>query len=373
MVLSDGGQYLCNFTSLDVIAHELTHGITQCTAGLNYEGESGALNESMSDVFASMVKQYHLEQDAVDGDWLIGEDCLMPEVKGLALRSLKDPGTAYDKMGFAKDPQPASMSMFVRTVQDAGGVHINSGIPNRAFYLAAVGLGGKSWEKAGRVWYIVLTGNRIKPTCNFKQFANLTCDVAGKRFDNEVNTVIRQAWIDVGVFEGVSFTPVHNSEEDAVGIGAINLMSIGDRSLAIDYEHNGMLDHFLFYRPGSGTISIVKYSGTGKNFVLVNSGIAPGTGIGGYDLLSVDDHAFAFDYNHSGKLDHLVFYRPGGRILWILKHEERWTPVYRSREPGKGIGRYDLNSKADRAFAFDYTHSGKLDHIVLHRPGSGTV
>ena len=371
MVFGDGGQYLCNFTSLDVIAHELVHGITQCTAGLNYQGESGALNESISDVFASMVKQYHLGQDAVDGDWLIGEDCLLPDVKGLALRSLKDPGTAYDKMGFAKDPQPASMSSFVKTAHDHGGVHINSGIPNRAFCLIAIRLGGKSWEKAGRIWYIVLTSNRIKPNCNFKQFADLTCDVAGKRFDSDVRNVVKQAWIDVGVYEGVSFTPVYNSEDKAIGVGGYNLMSIGDRSLALDYDHSGILDHLLFYRPGSGTVSILKYEGSRGIFQPVDSGSEPGTGIGGYDLLSVDDHAFAFDYNHSGKLDHLVFYRPGGRILWILKHEERWTPVYHSREPGKGIGGYDLSSKADRAFAFDYDHSGKLDHIVMHRPGSG--
>ena len=373
MVFGDGGQYLCNFTSLDVIAHELTHGITQCTAALEYQGQAGALNESMSDVFGSMVKQYALDQDAIDADWLIGEDCLLPTVKGLALRSMKDPGSAYDKLGFAKDPQPASMANFVNTTSDYGGVHINSGIPNRAFYLCATRLGGKSWERAGQIWYLALTGNLIRPNCTFKQFADLTCDIAGKTFNKEVQATTKQAWIDVGVYEGITFTPTYAHGDEPVGLGGYDLLSPGDRAFALDYNHSGLLDHIVLYRPGTGVISIVKDEGSGTDFSAVYQQTAPGNGIGGYNLISADDRGFAFDYNHNGKLDHVVFYQPGEGILWILKHNESWVPVFRFREPGKGMGGYDLRTKADRAFAFDWDHSGKLDHIVLYRPGAGML
>jgi hypothetical protein len=97
-------------------------------------------------------------------------------------------------------------------------------------------------------------------------------------------------------------------------------------------------------------------------------------GIDGYDLASPADRAFAFDYDHSGKLDHIALYRPATGTMWILKNENgNFSPVYAQGDPGNGIGGYDLRSPADRAFAFDYDHSGKLDHIALYRPGKGTI
>ena len=154
MVYGDGdGEIFQRFTkSLDVIGHELTHGVTQYEAGLEYEGQSGALNESFSDIFGSMIKQYREKQTADKADWLIGAGLFTSKVKGMALRSLKEPGTAYDDPTIGKDPQPAHMKDYVKTSDDNGGVHINSGIPNRAFYLAAIELGGHSWDKAGQIW-----------------------------------------------------------------------------------------------------------------------------------------------------------------------------------------------------------------------------
>ena len=139
MVFGDGdGEIFLDFTiPVDVIGHELTHGVTQYTANLTYFGQPGALNESMSDVFGSLIKQYTLGQTAAEADWLIGAGLLAPRVTGTALRSMKDPGTAYDDDVLGKDPQPATMDDYVRTGRDNGGVHINSGIPNHAFYLAA--------------------------------------------------------------------------------------------------------------------------------------------------------------------------------------------------------------------------------------------
>ncbi|HEV7623354.1 MAG TPA: M4 family metallopeptidase, partial [Amnibacterium sp.] len=141
MVFGDGDGVLFNrFTiSVDVIGHELTHGVTGATANLSYQGQSGALNESVSDVFGSIVKQYTLNQTAEQADWLIGAGLLASDINGVALRSMKAPGTAYDdpQLG-GKDPQPATMAGYVHTTSDNGGVHTNSGIPNHAFALAAI-------------------------------------------------------------------------------------------------------------------------------------------------------------------------------------------------------------------------------------------
>lgn len=114
MVFGDGdGVIFRDFTTcLDVIGHELTHGVTEHESGLQYEGQSGALNESLSDVFGSLVKQYAAspQDTAASADWLIGEGLFGPTVKGKALRSMKDPGTAYDDPRLGKDPQPGQMA-----------------------------------------------------------------------------------------------------------------------------------------------------------------------------------------------------------------------------------------------------------------------
>jgi len=206
MVFGDGdGTIFLGFTrSLDVIGHELAHGVTESSAALTYQGQSGALNESVSDVFGSLVKQRALRQTAAEADWLIGADLLAPGVQGVALRSMKAPGTAYDDPRLGKDPQPADMSGYVETTDDNGGVHINSGIPNRAFQLVATTIGGKAWEAAGQIWYDVLTGAAIKPDCDFATFARLTAEAAVARFgagSTEADAV-DEAWRTVGVADG---------------------------------------------------------------------------------------------------------------------------------------------------------------------------
>ncbi|MFF1279370.1 M4 family metallopeptidase [Streptomyces sp. NPDC058299] len=202
MVFGDGdNEIFLDFTiPVDVIGHELTHGVTQHTANLTYFGQPGALNESLSDVFGSLIKQYTLGQTAADADWLIGAGLLAPRVSGTALRSMKAPGTAYDDDVLGKDPQPATMEDYVRTSRDNGGVHINSGIPNHAFYLAATALGGYAWEKAGRIWYDVLTGGRLKKDAHFSDFATLTVKAARERYGagGELQAV-QKAWEEVGV------------------------------------------------------------------------------------------------------------------------------------------------------------------------------
>jgi len=206
MVFGDGdGKIfkLGGFTGIvDVPGHELTHGVTQYTAGLVYNGQSGALNESVSDVFGSMVKQYHLNQTAASADWLIGQGIWAAGINGVALRSMKAPGTAYNDPHVGKDPQPADMQHFVVTTQDSGGVHINSGIPNRAFYLIATELGGHSWERAGQIWYGTLTSPQLhaNPSASFKQFADITAAVALAKYGQSVKDVVVKAWTTVGVY-----------------------------------------------------------------------------------------------------------------------------------------------------------------------------
>ncbi|RST15169.1 M4 family peptidase [Streptomyces sp. WAC05374] len=203
MVFGDGdGKIFLDFTiAVDVIGHELAHGVTQYTANLAYFGQPGALNESMSDVFGALVKQKALGQTAEQADWLIGAGLLAPEVQGVALRSMKAPGTAYDDDVLGKDPQPATMDDYVHTGADNGGVHINSGIPNHAFYLFAKELGGHAWEKAGRVWYDVLTGGRLAVDAEFADFSRLTVAAARERFGAggaEEDAVVK-AWSTVGL------------------------------------------------------------------------------------------------------------------------------------------------------------------------------
>jgi len=217
MVYGDGdeglpeAQRLFNrFTiSMDVIGHELTHGVTQNTANLTYQNQSGALNESISDVFGSLVKQRKLGQQAQAADWIIGQGLFTANVNGVGIRSMKAPGTAYNDPVLGKDPQPAIMQNYVNTTDDNGGVHINSGIPNHAFYLIAVELGGYAWEKAGQIWYVTLR-DKIRSTSNFQDMANLTFGVAADLYG--ANSLEQQAvskgWTAVGLAPNGSTPPV---------------------------------------------------------------------------------------------------------------------------------------------------------------------
>lgn len=177
MVFGDGdGNIFINFAnSLDVIGHELTHGVTQFTSGLEYEGQSGALNEHLSDVFGIAIKQYHLKQTAQDADWLIGADIMGPTLKGQALRSMKAPGTAFDNKLMGKDQQPDHMRNYYQGERDNHGVHINSGIPNKAFYLVAIEIGT---DKAALIWYNAM--QNLYATTNFNQFVQIVIKAAQK-------------------------------------------------------------------------------------------------------------------------------------------------------------------------------------------------
>ncbi|HWM17170.1 MAG TPA: M4 family metallopeptidase [Microbacterium sp.] len=205
MVFGDGdGEVFVGFTgSLTVIAHELTHGVTEFAGGLVYQGQSGALNESVSDVFGALTEQHHRGQTTDEASWLIGEGIFTDAVQGVALRSMSHPGTAYDDDVLGRDPQPAHMDDYVHTRDDNGGVHINSGIPNRAFHLTASALGGRAWERAGLIWYRTLTSGTVEPTAEFTAFARATIAAAEAEYGegSEEVDAVRAGWTGVGVLD----------------------------------------------------------------------------------------------------------------------------------------------------------------------------
>lgn len=218
MIYGDGdGKYFRRFTSLDVVAHELTHAVTQYSAALGTSGQCGALAEHFSDVFAILVKQYRLRQAAAQSDWLIGADLLTSRVNGAGLRSMKAPGTAYDDEVLGRDPQSAHMSGYVKMNGDGRGVHINCGIPNHAFYRAATLLGGRAWEVAGQIWYRTLT-RELGPRARFQQCADATWRVAAELYGNgsEPHDAVRSAWRDVGIeVSGAPRLPIRRGMREA--------------------------------------------------------------------------------------------------------------------------------------------------------------
>lgn len=206
MIYGDGdGTLMHHFTgALDVIGHEMTHGVTQSASALVYQGESGALNEHLSDVFGILVKQHALGLDAPSSDWLIGAGILIPPspmpAGGVcrALRDMRNPGTAYRGLPIGDDPQPARYADLYTGSADNGGVHINSGIPNKAFATYAIAVGGNAWETAGHVWYQTATGSGLPANATFAQFKALTLRVARDIAPATVRA-LDDAWSTVGV------------------------------------------------------------------------------------------------------------------------------------------------------------------------------
>ena len=197
MTYGDGdGRIFVDFSRAnDVIGHELTHGVTQFTARLGYKGEAGGLNESMSDVFGSMFRQWQANQSADQADWLIGRDIMGPAAiaRGYAcLRDMANPGAKH-----CLAPQPAHFSKY----QAGMDPHYSSGIPTLAFYNAATAIGGHSWEKAGRIWYSAISAFPPKSSMKMSAFANRTRSLASSQFLSEpvVAAAIDSAWKAVGL------------------------------------------------------------------------------------------------------------------------------------------------------------------------------
>jgi len=235
LVFGDGdGRVFGRFTRpVDVLGHELGHAVTEYTAGLAYQDQPGALNESISDVIGTLVKQRRLGQTAEEADWLIGAGLFLPGIRARGLRDMLNPGTAYDDPLLGKDPQGASMEAYVETREDNGGVHLNSGIANRAFALAARALGGRSWETAGPIWYSALTSG-LEPTTDFATFADATVEVAPA----SARSAVEGAWQTVGVGSAAPAAAPPAGVDDLVAVsrtgGFAGLKAYGEVRLGQD-------------------------------------------------------------------------------------------------------------------------------------------
>ncbi len=202
MAYGDGdGRIFRRFTrALDVVGHELTHGVQAFTSNLRYQDQSGALNEHFSDVFGVLIRHWKNCRTAADASWLIGAEILVPAEEPAvrrAIRDMENPGTAYDDPDMGQDPQPDHMRDLYRGNRDRGGVHINSGIPNRAFVLTAKALEGYAWERAGQIWYkTMLTLTRDS---QFVDCARRTVQVAITDYGSETAEVVRAGWDAVGI------------------------------------------------------------------------------------------------------------------------------------------------------------------------------
>lgn len=196
----DGVRFIPFSLGADVVGHEMTHGVTERSAGLRYQRQSGALNESWSDVFGNLIEKWAERRAGnaeADPAWRIGEDIFTPDVDGDALRSMSNPGH-----GYAGDPQPGHMKDYKNTSADNGGVHINSGIPNKAAYEAVLAIGQ---DKTSEVWYRALT-KYLTPSSQFSDAANVTVQSAIDLYgagSAEANAVAK-AWESVGLAPSAS-------------------------------------------------------------------------------------------------------------------------------------------------------------------------
>ena len=200
MAYGDGdGVVFKRFTgSLDVVSHELTHGVESFISNLNYFAQSGALNEHFADVFGILVRQWKNDETALQANWVIGAEVLVPAVTRRGIRDMENPGTAFvNDPELGTDPQPAHMSKLYTGSRDRQGVHINSGIPNRAFVLTAKALEGRAWDVAGRIWYATML--QLTSSSQFLDCARLTVQVAGSEHGAAAKKAVKTAWKKVGI------------------------------------------------------------------------------------------------------------------------------------------------------------------------------
>lgn len=191
------GQEFGRFTSsLSVSAHETGHAVQQNRNSIGYEGQNGAINEHLSDFIAAVVDQWNQNQTTGEATWLVGAEIFSPWMRSPQVRAVRDfasPGSAYDsKILGGKDPQVGHMNAIYRGERDGGGLHINSGILNLAFFTAAVELGGYVWESGiADVWWQAMQG--LSAYVDFKGFAEKLRTVSQTK-----NKVIVEA-VDTGL------------------------------------------------------------------------------------------------------------------------------------------------------------------------------
>ena len=200
MTYGDGdGKIFSTFVLRGVVGHEMAHGWTDHTSDLEYYGQSGALNEHLSDVVGCLTEMYVDGIAAADYHWLVGPGLWAPGINGKALRDMLNPGTAYNDPKVGKDPQPDHMDDIYTGWSDNRGVHINSGIPNRVFATFAIAVGGNAWESPFNIWKETGFGeNRVGRKANFQEFANKTLENC-RNIHPDLESKLREAWAVVGI------------------------------------------------------------------------------------------------------------------------------------------------------------------------------
>jgi Zn-dependent metalloprotease len=201
MAYGDGdGKIFIGFTKgLDVVGHELTHGVVSNTSNLDYEDEPGALNEHFADAIGETIQQWYLKRDVKQSDWRMGESIMGPGVTAKCLRTFKAEKAYTNDPLLGTDPQPKHIKDKYTGSDDNGGVHINSGIPNHAFYLTALEIGGNAWDKTGKIWYQTL--KNLNPRSQFQEAASMTHMVAGSMFGagSLEQKAVKTGWSAVGI------------------------------------------------------------------------------------------------------------------------------------------------------------------------------
>lgn len=189
LIFGEGdGQIFGDFTkALDITSHELGHALVALGPKLVYSGEPGAMNEHLADVFGIVTQQW-ARQD--QHDWRIGQEIMLDGVS--AVRDMLNPGTAYDNDVLGKDPQPGHMSQYKKIRADNGGVHINSGIPNRAFALLCEKTEEPSWGRPLAMWRRAM--DDLRSTSTFRELAQATW-----RHSGGLNPAVKEAWGEVGI------------------------------------------------------------------------------------------------------------------------------------------------------------------------------
>lgn len=201
MAYGDGdGKIFIGFTKgLDVVGHELTHGVVSNTSNLDYQDEPGALNEHFADAIGETIQQWQFRHDVNQSDWRMGENIMGPGVSAKCLRTFKAEKAYENDPLLGTDPQPKHIKDKYTGSSDNGGVHINSGIPNHAFYLVAMEIGGNTWEKTGKIWYQTL--KNLNSRSQFQEAASMTHMVAGSMFGagSLEQKAVKNGWSAVGI------------------------------------------------------------------------------------------------------------------------------------------------------------------------------
>jgi len=197
MIFGEGdGEIFLDFAgSEDVLAHEFAHAVTQYTIGLGFWGEAGAINESISDIFSAVYRQWQKRQTCEQADWMIGSDIVGPTARQRGFHCLRNLSRALPTNCISEQPKHYS------DYDERGDPHINGGIPSFAFYHAAMLIGGNTWDQIAPVWYNALTTSQRRPNMNFREFAYLTITRAAALFPaiKRVAKAVEQGWKEVGV------------------------------------------------------------------------------------------------------------------------------------------------------------------------------